>query len=140
MNVAQLKRLSRLRSLRQESRSHVRMNVAQLKRQTRSAAPLQTGAFPRSNERGSIEAPQALPSHTCCLRFPRSNERGSIEALPGRRGRGWRFRRSHVRMSVAQLKPVDTNLADGSILAFPRSNERGSIEAERLAEVEALVD
>ncbi len=84
--------------------------------------------FPRSNERGSIEAKQrqAMSGKSMAFRvqtnaaplkrtpgteysrriegFPRSNERGSIEAaLPRRSLRRWRD--------------------------FPRSNERGSIEA-----------
>ena len=61
--------------------------------------------------------------------FPRSNERGSIEACSQRRRGNMRRRGFHVRMNVAQLKQVSP--ADFSVRhhVFPRSNERGSIEA-----------
>src|SRR6267154_3586657 len=81
-----------------------------------SAAPLKQGAavrpgglgheFPRSNERGPIEAVSAWFGEAASTpTFPRSNERGPIEACH-------ESARSHDREG-----------------AFPRSNERGPIEA-----------
>ncbi len=61
--------------------------------------------------------------------FPRSYERGSIEASPHRLPKTARWRCFHVHMNVALLKRVPGDLkhiADGE---FPRSYERGSIEA-----------
>ena len=105
MNVAQLKLLETIERACKDSRFHVRMNVAQLKHSRLRVLCLRHLWFPRSNERGSIEA---AASHVPCLRAPRC---------------------FHVRMNVAQLKPARTRRAERSLSAFPRSNERGSIEA-----------
>ena len=61
--------------------------------------------------------------------FPRSYERGSIEAFQGRRVRVSGQKRFHVRMNVAQLKLKDLILDGYNGTVFPRSYERGSIEA-----------
>ena len=60
--------------------------------------------FPRSQERGLIEAPLVAQSSWDPSLFPRSQERGLIEAV--------RICSEHVRHSM-----------------FPRSQERGLIEA-----------
>ena len=80
------------------------MNVAQLKPFRLSNLGLVCGVFPRSNERGSIEAPDARQYQDDGDEFPRSNERGSIEA-------------------------IENSMPTVAGVAFPRSNERGSIEA-----------
>ncbi len=82
------------------------MNVAQLKPWTRRIGRSVRAAFPRSYERGSIEASSSSPVKKYGLTFPRSYERGSIEAADG--ATGW--------ATIGSL--------------FPRSYERGSIEAE----------
>ena len=56
------------------------MNVAQLKLLEVPFRRAPILAFPRSNERGSIEALPRLVGELPVSRFPRSNERGSIEA------------------------------------------------------------
>ena len=61
--------------------------------------------FPRSSERGSIEAPLRKKTVDRYFPFPRSSERGSIEAVK---------KRVQRRRALGQ---------------FPRSSERGSIEA-----------
>ena len=47
---------------------------------TRLARALRERLFPRSTERGPIEAGLARPRPVCRIRFPRSTERGPIEA------------------------------------------------------------
>ena len=81
MNVAQLKQLVAWSLRWVRHRFHVRMNVAQLKRNQAHLNSMMSESFPRSNERGSIEA-SWLPFGSCAAEaeFPRSNERGSIEA------------------------------------------------------------
>ena len=64
--------------------------------------------------------------------FPRSNERGSIEAQSSSCFFFYREERFHVRMNVAQLKQAARILNVDLVIAFPRSNERGSIEARKL--------
>ena len=57
------------------------MNVSQLKRELLGAMARAHLKFPRSNERGSIEAPLLGVEEGVVNLFPRSNERGSIEAV-----------------------------------------------------------
>ena len=72
--------------------------------------------------------------------FPRSNERGSIEALCSCTQVVVRFTGFHVRMNVAQLKQFVVHLLAAFHVTFPRSNERGSIEArQRPVKAEAPV-
>ena len=137
----------------QPQSSHVRMNVAQLKRQSSFGVPDMRTSFPRSNERGSIEAGlrprrrafrrgshvrmnvaqlKLRPQFTNEMRlplFPRSNERGSIEAPRATELVFIGYQGSHVRMNVAQLKQVAHAREPAPLETFPRSNERGSIEA-----------
>ena len=63
------------------------------------------------------------------LGFPRSAERGSIEALACPVRQAGQERRFHVRLSVAPLKRPQEAWAPISDSSFPRSAERGSIEA-----------
>ena|ERR1043165_351185 len=86
--------------------SHVRMNVAQLKLLGRKHLELAEEMFPRSNERGSIEALKASSANATISLFPRSNERGSIEADCFRKISSATTPSSHVRMNVAQLKHI----------------------------------
>ena len=85
--------------------------------------------FPRSFERGSIEATILHDvGHKTCSTFPRSFERGSIEARRTRTypNRCALFPRSFERGSIeAYRHRIRPHLARG----FPRSFERGSIEA-----------
>ena len=112
MNVAQLKpRLGRDAGRRGRGGSHVRMNVAQLKRMSKRYTFADLVEFPRSNERGSIEAVSVCIGVSSLWRFPRSNERGSIEAASAHFNCFTSYARSHVRMNVAQLKPGRACLA-----------------------------
>ena len=117
------------------------MNVAQLKRISRKAASRITAWFPRSNERGSIEAKTYLAGAYRLFKFPRSNERGSIEAPqhPLKRRDGEAFPRSNERGSIEAFRRRKPDLL---LSEFPRSNERGSIEAapidERTAHIHAV--
>ena len=101
-------------------RFHVRMNVAQLK-PALLVAPSEAFAFPRSNERGSIEARCGCrPDAGRRSRFPRSNERGSIEAHRQLEQAGL-WQGFHVRMDVAQLKPStdsDCDVATHGVSTF----------------------
>ncbi len=85
-------------------------------------------AFPRSHERGPIEAWCARLAARIVESFPRSHERGPIEAT--RRNRrptcGPCFR---VLMNAAPLKQIVTKGVGGDPGGFPRSHERGPIEA-----------
>ena len=56
MNVAQLKPMWADKTVNAPLGFHVRMNVAQLKRPQSADVGLVQVVFPRSNERGSIEA------------------------------------------------------------------------------------
>ncbi len=56
------------------------MNVAQLKPAQARAGDVRAAAFPRLNERGSIEAYVRAGGFSGESQFPRLNERGSIEA------------------------------------------------------------
>ena len=58
------------------------MSVAPLKPPVIAITSRLVGQFPRLNERGSIEASQAVVQAFLMSRFPRLNERGSIEAAP----------------------------------------------------------
>ena len=85
--------------------------------------------FPRSIERGSIEALLQLAEEGQLLSgFPRSIERGSIEALRPKRSQPGRkkFPRSIERGSI---EAIIGNRKRRLIGKFPRSIERGSIEA-----------
>ena len=61
--------------------------------------------------------------------FPRSNERGSIEAFARSFSEDKTRSSFHVRMNVAQLKRFGRMIKECVQALFPRSNERGSIEA-----------
>ena len=105
------------------------MNVAQLKPDWPGSTGSGRVSFPRSNERGSIEAFVAEDAREVNGGFPRSNERGSIEARTSAAGMRYGSAGFHVRMNVAQLKRVAFAVLAGNRQPFPRSNERGSIEA-----------
>ena len=100
-----------------------------MKRQSSAKLLTLTAWFPRSNERGSIEAPQGLIYGTIVRWFPRSNERGSIETQTYMPQAAQEYISFHVRMNVAQLKRKWHGLDGRRLCGFPRSNERGSIEA-----------
>ena len=85
--------------------------------------------FPRSKERGLIEAAGRAPGFTPRDRFPRSKERGLIEARQtsapaDRLARSFRVRKNAASLKLAYIAP--NNRGGGS---FPRSKERGLIEA-----------
>ncbi len=61
--------------------------------------------------------------------FPRSNERGSIEAPPGSVQTFSVATAFRVQTNAAPLKHVPIDPEDDTKGTFPRSNERGSIEA-----------
>ncbi len=61
--------------------------------------------------------------------FPRSAERGSIEALASPSTLTPCAVSFHVRLSVAPLKPCGRVVLPVNEAMFPRSAERGSIEA-----------
>ena len=72
------------------------MNVAQLKHDKNGVhVGIRRPTFPRSNERGSIEADFSLSRLHRVEVFPRSNERGSIEA-----------RQSHARRAAPRRVPT----------------------------------
>ena len=75
-----------------------------LARKRLSPRQLARAAFPRSSERGLIEARGEYVGHEYMLVFPRSSERGLIEASR-------------------------CGSIDGETAPFPRSSERGLIEA-----------
>ena len=85
--------------------------------------------FPRSPERGFVEArlDHVLPMF---LRiFPRSPERGFVEAVPPaqiQRIEDWTFR---AHPSAASLKRTAPAEPQNPIKSFPRSPERGFVEA-----------
>ena len=85
--------------------------------------------FPRSSERGSVEAARAVTKADATACFPRSSERGSVEAVPhgigGSNARG-AFR---VLRNAAPLKPRLSKKTKEIPRRFPRSSERGSVEA-----------
>ena len=60
--------------------------------------------FPRSAERGSIEAKDRLAADAFREAFPRSAERGSIEARLAAALSGGAAGRFHAQLSVAPLK------------------------------------
>ncbi len=130
MNVAQLKLSGAALCRRRGERFHVRMNVAQLKHNPFSQFCHTLNSFPRSNERGSIEAHRRFEPVKPDDEFPRSNERGSIEAQPGIACSGvgsYTFPRSNERGSI-EAPRIYPRSSQGA--RFPRSNERGSIEAD----------
>ncbi len=88
----------------EETGFHVRLSVAPLKLRVGLCLGPDPDGFPRSAERGSIEARSFGRRPSARILFPRSAERGSIEA---------------VLMCGAPI----------SYCVFPRSAERGSIEA-----------
>src|SRR5437660_747601 len=107
MNVAQLKRDALYPGRERPGlRFHVRMNVAQLKRAGSLRDGLPAAEFPRSNERGSIEA-GARESRPARAR-PRFHVRMNVAQLKLDRGVGdAQFAGGfHVRMNVAQLKQM----------------------------------
>ncbi len=62
------------------------------------------------------------------MAFPRSTERGPIEALRGRSSNA-PTRRFRARQSAAPLKPEGVEVLRLEQDVFPRSTERGPIEA-----------
>src|SRR5271157_415481 len=92
------------------------------------------GGFPRSRERGPIEA--SLDSHATPnkRRFPRSRERGPIEALPRR----LRLRRnSHFRAHVSAA-PLKQKLSPPPDIA--ELNFRAHVSAAPLKRTAAVID
>ena len=88
-----------------------------------------SSGFPRSKERGLIEANGELLRAPYVTLFPRSKERGLIEAVfPWSDADALApFR---VRKNAASLKPsIDLGLRR-RVADFPRSKERGLIEAD----------
>ncbi len=81
------------------------MNVALLKLKLLKIECQPLWKFPRSDERGSIEAQLQRAIGSPDDQFPRSDERGSIEAFSNARRNLKRMARFHVRMNVALLKP-----------------------------------
>jgi len=57
-----------------------RMSAAPLKRRLDSPARAKNSRFPRSNERGPVEARTWFAPGKTRASFPRSNERGPVEA------------------------------------------------------------
>ena len=85
--------------------------------------------FPRSFERGPIEASPDLVNRTHAEQFPRSFERGPIEAsmqIVILCRNTWNF---HVHLNVAPLKLTPSRRVPPGQRIFPRSFERGPIEA-----------
>src|SRR5947209_906552 len=86
--------------------------------------------FPRSSERGPIEAESDVLDGLSHPTFPRSSERGPIEAFrTGTRSPQSRHFRAH--QSAAPLKLVKIIGNESGDAEFPRSSERGPIEALR---------
>ena len=87
--------------------------------------------FPRSKDRGLIEASRRRGTALASTEFPRSKDRGLIEAT-GVRARGWftpaRFRDRKI---AASLKHIVTAGKHTANRVFPRSKDRGLIEAGR---------
>src|SRR5579872_2915449 len=103
------------------------MIAASLKRH-HEAAGAPAPRFPRSYDRGLIEARKRGGTPFRNGRFPRSYDRGLIEA-PG--NRGWSARQSagfRDHMIAASLKPGAADVGYAYAL-FPRSYDRGLIEA-----------
>ena len=85
--------------------------------------------FPRSKERGPIEAEGICSGFLGAGRFPRSKERGPIEAV-GLVGYGVEASEDfRAQKSAAPLKPERLVTVHDPHEAFPRSKERGPIEA-----------
>ena len=81
LGVASLKQQADAIKLKVRGRGfHVRLSVAPLKHTSLSRLRGSVAAFPRSTERGSIEAGARLYILPVDSQFPRSTERGSIEA------------------------------------------------------------
>ena len=62
-------------------RFRVRKNAASLKQPFRTELVSRMMRFPRSKERGLIEASYQIPNAAYPYQFPRSKERGLIEAM-----------------------------------------------------------
>ncbi len=92
------------------------------------AGVLALAAFPRSAERGPIEASYDALSAGLTFEFPRSAERGPIEASTFFHTVMHKLR-FHVRLSVAPLKQFPESPESLRYRWFPRSAERGPIEA-----------
>ncbi len=80
MNAAPLKRIEIVSSLSVLVAFRVPMNAAPLKRTADRLGHCSKRRFPRSYERGPIEARVALVVSSLAKPFPRSYERGPIEA------------------------------------------------------------
>jgi hypothetical protein len=84
--------------------------------------------FPRSSERGPIEACGTATANIAGWRFPRSSERGPIEACrSSRRSPTVAHFRTHL--SAAPLKLGSQVGTVCQLDVFPRLSERGPIEA-----------
>ena len=86
--------------------------------------------FPRSKERGLIEAAVDLSQPGACGPFPRSKERGLIEAERIVRIQVELPPTFRVRKNAASLKLAMSARNFSPVLSFPRSKERGLIEAD----------
>ncbi len=85
--------------------------------------------FPRSIDRGLIEAEQFSVQRSVEIEFPRSIDRGLIEARLRQSTRHAGLNHFRDQLIAASLKP--TKLPNGTTVfnAFPRSIDRGLIEA-----------
>src|SRR5258708_7556417 len=92
-----------------------------------SAARL--GRFPRSRERGPVEATRAPLVVGRARGFPRSRGRGPVEANPARYAVRLPQPAFRAHVSAAPLKLLGHPHAESRLGRFPRSRERGPVEA-----------
>src|SRR5207237_34907 len=93
---------------------HAQLSVAPLKRQHCSESFTHRVTFPRSAERGSIEAFIGSIRIARFAKFQRSAERGSIEATLQLRALQISQAHFHAQLSVAPLKPSNITRASTS--------------------------
>ena len=108
------------------------MSAAPLKRDDHLHNDAVLDEFPRSNERGPVEACVLPASHPPRGSFPRSNERGPVEATKRYCRKSPPRGNFRARMSAAPLKPPVSRHNFRAGFRFPRSNERGPVEASFL--------
>ena len=106
----------------------VQKNAASLKPGRKRQSSAFDIAFPRSKERGFIEAREQPSLLIWTSFFPRSKERGFIEARIAK-GRAKRRRSFRVQKNAASLKLGFSFAVQALGHRFPRSKERGFIEA-----------
>ena len=111
----------------------VRKNAASLKHQEQDGSGCRQALFPRSKERGLIEAGGRTTERVLDEEFPRSKERGLIEALVADVLEYYPDVGFRVRKNAASLKHCLGKVSQPQKQnAFPRSKERGLIEAGAL--------